>query len=91
MLSEALVIFACIHSTGCQETSSQYFLEHPEVKQMVKKQENNIKELFGPYIIETLGPALYVATGGTGTIKLHRNWSLQLSSESGILSFRRDF
>lgn len=91
MLQEALVIFACINSTGCQETSGHYFNTHPEVRQIAKYPERIAKKYVGPYVVESIGPLIYMAAGGTGTIRLHRNWSLQLSKETGTLSYRWEF
>lgn len=91
LLEEALVIFACINSTGCKETSTQYYSTHPEVKQMIERQERKVKEFVGPYLVEAIGPVLFVAVGGTGTVRLYKNWSLQISEETSMLSFRKDF
>ena len=91
MLSEALVIFACINSTGCSETSSHYYNTHPEVREIVQKHEKLAEKYIGPVVIQTVGPILYIASGGTGTIRLSRNWSLQLSRGNGTLAYRLEW
>lgn len=91
MLDAALVIFACLNSTGCQETSARYLHAHPELKQFAKRKERQLKEVTGPFVFETIGPVFFVAAGGTGTIKLHREWNLQVSNKSGMLFFRKEF
>lgn len=91
MLSEALVIFACINSTGCSETSSHYYNTHPEIREIVQKHEKLAEKYIGPVVIQTVGPVLYIASGGTGTIRLSRNWSLQLNQEKGTLAYRLEW
>jgi hypothetical protein len=90
-LEELLVVFACLNSTGCKETSNAYYSTHPELKQLVKKHEIKVRKLFGPYVIETAGPLLYVVSGGTGTVRLSQQFSVQISKENFVLSFRKDF
>jgi len=87
MLPEALVIFACIKSAGCNETSSHYYATHPQVKEFVQRQEQRVEKYIGPTIIQTFGPILYVAAGGTGTVRLDKSFSLQFSREKGTLMY----
>lgn len=91
LLEEALVIFACIHGTGCSETSNQYFSVHPEVKEIVDHEGRVIREYIGPAVVDTVGPMLFVVVGGTGTIRLNKYFSLQINKETGTLSFRKDY
>ena len=69
--------FACINSTGCQETSSQYYITNPEARKFLTKNEKRLKDLMGPYLMEIIGPALYVVAGGTSTVKISKHFSLQ--------------
>lgn len=91
LLPEVLVIFACINSTGCQETSSQYYITNPEARKFLTKNEKRLKDLMGPYLMEIIGPALYVVAGGTSTVKISKHFSLQTDKKNVILSFRKDF
>lgn len=91
MLPEALVIFACVTSKGCNETSSHYYNTHPEVREMVERNSKKIEKFIGPTVIQTFGPALYVAAGGTGTVRLNKFFSLQLNREKGTLVFSKEF
>jgi len=91
MIAEGLVIFSCLNHAGCSETSSHYYSLHPEVREMVELNEKRIKKYVGPMFIETAGPLLFVAAGGTGTIRLHKYFSLQFDRQSGILSFKKDY
>lgn len=88
MLPEVLVIFACVNSTGCSETSSLYFQQNPDVKKKIDAKSEQVREYIGPSIVDTVGPLLFVAGGGTGTIKLNKYFSLQLKKDSGIVTFR---
>lgn len=91
MLSEALVIFACVNSTGCSPTSSLYYNTHPELKEFVDKTQIKVVEFVGPMTIQTLGPVLYMAAGGTGTVRLDKYFSLQLKSNKAGILFGKDF
>lgn len=91
MLPEALVIFAFLNSTGCSETSSHYFNTHPEMKEMVEKHGKRIEEYLGPYVIGTVGPVLHVVSGGTGTVRLNRQFSLQVGIKKTTLMFGMEF
>lgn len=91
MLPEALVIFACVNSSGCSETSSHYFNTHPEVREIVKRNERIVEKFIGPYVIQTAGPLLYVVAGGTGTVRLSKYFNLQLSTQKSTLVFSKEF
>lgn len=91
MLPEALVIWACVNSTGCSETSSHYYNINPEVRKIIEKNEKKVERFIGPHTIRTFGPIIYTAAGGTGTMRLYRDFSLQISTKKGILLFSREF
>ncbi len=91
MLSEALVIFACVNSTGCSETSSHYYNTHPEIREIVKYNEKRIERFIEPTFIQVTGPIMFAAAGGTGTVRLNRYFSLQMNTKKGILMFNKDF
>lgn len=91
MLGEALVIFSCLKSVGCSETSSTYFYTYPDMKEFVDKKAKNVEEFVGPKFIHTFGPMIYAVAGGTGTLKLNKYISLQASREKGTLMFSKEF
>ena len=91
MLPEALVIFACIKSAGCNETSSHYYNTHPEFQEMVKRNEKEIQKFIGPAVIQTVGPIIFAVAGGTGTVRLNRYFNLQGSTQKGTLVFIKEF
>lgn len=91
MLQEALVIFACANSHGCSEVSSHYYNTHPEVRQMIEMNEKRISEVFGPFIVENVGPLIYIGFGGTSSFRLGKNFSLQTNKESVALTFSKEF
>lgn len=91
MLPEALVIFACLNSTGCQETSTHYYNTHPEFREIVERNEKKVEKFVGPKIIAIFGPMIYVAAGGTGTVRLDKYLSLQLNHQQGTLVFNKEF
>jgi hypothetical protein len=92
VIAEALVIFACVNSTGCSETSNAYYKSHPEIEQIVKKNERRIKEFVGPVIVQSSAPFFFVVSGGTGNFKLYGNFSLQIKNyETTMLIFSKGF
>ena len=91
MLEEALVIFACLNSKGCSETSSLYYNRRPEMKQVMESHERKLKKVIGPTVVELLGPVLFVAAGGTGTVRIDKTFSLQINKQSSILFLRSEF
>lgn len=91
MLPEALVIFACLNGTGCQETSSHYYNSSPTLQQSVQNGETKVTKYVSPVLIQTVGPAAFIAFGGTGNVRLDRHFSLQLNKQKGILIFSKEF
>lgn len=91
MLAEALVVFSCVNSKGCEETSGRYFETHPEIREMVKVNEEKIVKFIGPTIIQVVGPVLYSATGGTGTVRLNKYFSLQVNRQNSTLTYAIGF
>lgn len=91
MLAEALVILSCSTSKGCSETSTYYYATHPELREIVEVNEKKIEKFIGPTIIQTIGPFLYVAVGGTSTVRLNKYFNLQFSNQSRILGFIKEF
>ncbi len=95
MLPELLVIFACVNSTGCSETSSAYYNIHPEIQQMVEETGEHIRiraeKYVGPIVIQTVGPMIYAAAGGTGTIRFSKNISVQGNKKDLKLTFGMEF
>lgn len=91
MLAEALVVFACVKSAGCNETSSHYYSTHPEFRQIVEKNERKVKEIVGPAFLKLYGPIIFAAAGGTGTVRLTKHFSLQMNKEKSILAYQVEF
>lgn len=91
MVAEALVIFACFNSTGCTQTSTQYFNTHPEVKEMLELHEKNITRKAGPFMVKFVGPLMFAAAGGTGTIRMDSNFSLQANTKQCTLVFGKEW
>jgi hypothetical protein len=91
MLPEALVLLACTTSKGCTETSAHYYNTHPDFRRIVETNEKKVEEFVGPKVIATVGPFLYVAAGGTGTVRLPNHFSLQIGKERCTLAFRLEW
>lgn len=90
MLAEALVIFACVNSSGCTETSTQYFNTHPEIKEVIMHHEKKVEKILGPTFIQAFGPMIFAAAGGTGAIRLSKHFNLQISPKQSTLVFGKE-
>jgi len=90
-MGEFLVIFACLNSTGCKETSTHYYNTHPQMQEIIKANEQRIKHYIGPVFVETFAPMLAFSLGGTGNIRLNKYFNLQINKDSNILGFSREF
>lgn len=91
MLPELLVVLACSNSVGCAETSSVYFNRYPEMREIVTNNEKKIEKMVGPVIIQVMGPVIYAASGGTGTLRLNKTLSVQINHSVSVLSYRMEF
>ena len=91
-MQELLVVFACLNSTGCSETSNAYYQAHPEFQEMLRVNERRLKNFVGPTIVESSAPFLFVAAGGTGNFKLYGDFSLQIHQyKNTLLLFNKGF
>lgn len=90
-MEELLVVFACLNSSGCSETSNVYYQTHPEVREMIQDKERSIKKYAGPVMIETVGPMIVVFSGGTGNLRLNHLLSLQFTKTNNKLIFNLEF
>jgi hypothetical protein len=82
MLAEALVLFSCVNNTGCTQASNLYLDQNPQIKQAIDFNAERIKSFIGPKVANNLGPILFVATGGTGVIKIIGPLSFQATKTS---------
>jgi len=89
---ESLVIYSCVIGKGCQQTSTAYYESHPEIKQFVHKNEERVKQFVGPVFIQSVAPFWFLAAGGTGNIRLSKEFSLELKKYQELkLVFSRSF
>lgn len=90
-MSEFLVLFACLNSTGCHESVSHYFEQNPQVYETIKKRQKKTEKLVGHRVVVLTMPFLYVAAGGTGVVKLSQHVALSASRYQGVLSYGVEF
>lgn len=90
-MAELLVIFACFNQTGCQETSSQYYSQHPEIQEIVRMRENQIKGMVGPTVIQYWAPAMGAALGFEATARLSTRFYFTVKKDTQILMFKEEF
>jgi hypothetical protein len=84
-MEEILVIFACLSSKGCTETSNLYYNTHPEIRQILKNSEDELKRRSNPFFISYVGPAIVAVAGGTGTVKINKHFNLQLNKDHATI------
>lgn len=88
---ELLVLFACLNKTGCSETSSQYYSQHPELQEFVKDSENRIKDAAGPIMTQYGAPLIWAASGQEATTRLSTRFYLTFSVNTQILKFKQEW
>lgn len=86
-----LVALACIGSKGCSETSNLYYQTHKELRETILINEEKIRKVVGPAIIESAGPVFFVLAGGTGNLKIYRGLSLQFDKNKSNLIYGVSF
>lgn len=91
MLPELLVLFSCINNIGCQDVSNQYFRVNPEVRDILNRKEIEIKKELGPVVVHFIGPFLYASLGGVATIQLTSCFNVQITSQTGMIKFERNY
>jgi hypothetical protein len=91
VLAEAIVLFACGMNHGCDETTSQYLREHPEVKLQLDQDARVITNTIGPTTVNTIGPIIFFFAGGTSNIMLHENLYLQTNKNRGMIMLKKEF
>ena len=85
------MIFACLNHSGCSETSSQYYSQHPEFQEFVKTQENRIKEAVGPIVIEYWAPLMWFAAGQEATTRLSTHFYFTGKPNNGMVQYKKEF
>ena len=86
-MQELLLLFSCVNSIGCAETFGNYKFYNQSMVQNVEYEANKRLEQL-PTSFKTYGlPAIALAAGGTGTITVHKNLVLSLSSSRSALVF----
>lgn len=91
-MQELLVIFACLNSHGCSETSKTYYGYHPELHEFIAYSERRVKKYLSPTLLENVGPFVFMAAGGTGNFKITENISLQINPSRGnFLTYSKGF
>lgn len=93
MIQELLMSFACIHNTGCSQTSTLYYTTHPEITGIIQKNEDKAAKIVGapPQVVIYTTPALIYIVGGQASFKLNQYFSLQIKRSTNIVSFRYNF
>lgn len=90
-MPELLVLFACANHTGCSETSSQYYIQHPEFREFVETQGNRIKEAVPAIVTEYMAPVLWAAAGQEATTRISTRFYLTFKLDRQVLMFKQEF
>lgn len=90
-MGEMLVLFACLNNTGCTETSSLYYEQNPDLKELVYKYEDKVKAAAGPLVVQYVAPLTWVATGHDATARLSTHFFITCKKDANIVQFKYDF
>lgn len=90
-MAELLVLFACINNAGCSETSSQYYVQNPEFREIVTRNETRVREALGPIITQYAAPLAWAAAGKEATTRLSTSFYMTFKMDHQTLLFKREF
>lgn len=90
-MPELLVMFACLNRTGCSETSSQYYVQHPEFQEFVRTQENRIRESVGPIVVQYAAPVMWAAAGQEATTRISTRFYLTFKYDHQVILFKQEW
>lgn len=90
-MAELLVLFACLNNTGCSETSSQYYNQNPEFRELMDLREYQIKKAVGPVVTQYWAPIMWAAAGQQSTIRLSGRFYIDFKISNQVLMFKEEF
>lgn len=89
-MEELLVTIACLSGKGCPETVHLYYTYNPKVEAAIKQSTAKATAYIGQDVAR-LAPIAFIAAGGSGSVRINRYISLDISKGEGIVSFKYDF
>jgi hypothetical protein len=90
---EILVLSLCLGKYDCTHASSAYYAT-PEVKEYISRVKNKTTKFVGQdnmKLITLTAPAIAIGFGGSGNIRLSKNWSLEVGGSGGKIIIHFDY
>lgn len=91
MLSEGLVILACVSGKGCSPTSERYLETHVDFKQALEHESARMRKFLPEFIVTYAGPMLLLANRQQATLRLTGSTILEVSNEKQFIRYNYDF
>lgn len=92
MLLEMMVIGLCTGNFRCDKASEAYYVQSASLQKLVKESEIKAKDVAGPvmvnYIMPVIAPIVFIGTGHDASVRLNKNWALEVSEHSSKLELR---
>lgn len=90
MLLEALIISACLHGPGCNESTSAYYLYNKDLQSIRLNVDNFGKAIAhnNQWAVYTVAPVYAVAAGQTAHIKLYKTWMVDLNIKNQMVGLQ---
>lgn len=91
MLEVLLVLLACTQGKGCSQTTNAYYSDHPEVKRLIKEQEQQVKRIVGPEAV-AVSPAFILMVRGKGSVHITGPFNLEIPDrDTMLITFKLGF
>ena len=90
MIQELMVALSCLSNHGCSETIHVYYAYNPIVERMVVNDTKRVSKYVG-HDVAILAPIVFIMAGGSGSVRLTTYFSLDVSRNDKLFSFKYDF
>lgn len=88
---EGLVLYACLVNKGCSEAGSTYYATHESLRKYIERNEQDVKRLLSPYVMEYVLPSIAFASGANYAIRVSDNMTMNLNKEQVRITFKREW
>ena len=93
-MEEILVAFACLmKAQGCNEAAQAYYQQHPQLEELVRRQERLIDRTVPPMITQYIAPIAVLTVDPTRSlnVRLSNRLSIGYSKDNKTLLYKFDF
>ena len=86
MIQETLVIFACLNSTGCEQSKLNYLDKNKDVVEVIKIAERRAKQILPEQFTNHIVPVAMILVKQEFSLNINKNISINYSSRDRLYS-----